>query len=337
MPFYTARYRTRIEKSYPVRVITPMFLGGADNNKAEIRASSFKGLIRFWWRAFQSFNNPAELKKMEGLIFGSAVDKEMTRSSISLFITNINGKPEKKRFNFGGTFNIKGHNLFILEYLAFGPIVYNRDKKSLECIKEYFPAGTAFTLNIVYSNKDHIIETEKSLACMTCYGGAGSKSRNGYGSLLISNLSAEAIKFADDLVKKNNKSLMNYSSFSNSAETVLFSEHSSWDAALSEIGLVYKNARLATNIDNVKHEVKNRLMIAEPIMESKRMFGKRYSKPMHLSVDYNPENKKYRGRITIMPFKKFIGERQDNFIDVITKLKKNIIALKAKQNVPTIY
>lgn len=33
------------------RLVTPMFLGGADqNNCAELRAPSIKGALRFWYR-----------------------------------------------------------------------------------------------------------------------------------------------------------------------------------------------------------------------------------------------------------------------------------------------
>ena len=34
------------------RIVTPMFCGGAEQ-QAEFRLASFKGLLRFWWRAFE--------------------------------------------------------------------------------------------------------------------------------------------------------------------------------------------------------------------------------------------------------------------------------------------
>ncbi|HPU57120.1 MAG TPA: type III-B CRISPR module RAMP protein Cmr1, partial [Verrucomicrobiota bacterium] len=34
------------------RIVTPMFLGGANpESQAELRISSIKGALRFWWRA----------------------------------------------------------------------------------------------------------------------------------------------------------------------------------------------------------------------------------------------------------------------------------------------
>src|SRR5579885_2907482 len=38
-----------IEAEY--RALTPMFCAGADPNQPELRAPSFKGVLRFWWRA----------------------------------------------------------------------------------------------------------------------------------------------------------------------------------------------------------------------------------------------------------------------------------------------
>jgi CRISPR-associated protein Cmr1 len=33
------------------QVTTPLFCGGADGSSAELRPSSVKGVLRFWWRA----------------------------------------------------------------------------------------------------------------------------------------------------------------------------------------------------------------------------------------------------------------------------------------------
>ena len=40
---------TKIDVTY--KVVTPMFCGGADIEKAELRIASFKGVLRYWWRA----------------------------------------------------------------------------------------------------------------------------------------------------------------------------------------------------------------------------------------------------------------------------------------------
>lgn len=63
----------RIDATY--RVATPLFCSGADPNRAEIRLPSFKGALRFWWRALawpRYGGNLGEIQKQEDALFGSA-------------------------------------------------------------------------------------------------------------------------------------------------------------------------------------------------------------------------------------------------------------------------
>ena len=57
------------------RVITPMFLGGAEPTaEAELRLPSFKGALRFWWRALMwgEVGDIGELRRREAELFGSS-------------------------------------------------------------------------------------------------------------------------------------------------------------------------------------------------------------------------------------------------------------------------
>ncbi|WP_201721812.1 type III-B CRISPR module RAMP protein Cmr1 [Desulfotomaculum copahuensis] len=40
--------------TFECRVLTPMFIAGADGLTPEFRAPSLKGAMRFWWRAVQA-------------------------------------------------------------------------------------------------------------------------------------------------------------------------------------------------------------------------------------------------------------------------------------------
>lgn len=68
-------------------VVTPMFLGGADGKSVELRASSIKGALRFWWRAMHGDLDTKDLYKKECEIFGGGGDKA-TRSAFSIRIIN---------------------------------------------------------------------------------------------------------------------------------------------------------------------------------------------------------------------------------------------------------
>jgi CRISPR-associated protein Cmr1 len=80
---------TRIEVIY--RVTTPCFCGGADGRHAEFRLPSFKGVLRFWWRALawsRFTGDLAAIKKCEDRLFGSAAGGR-SRVSMSLASTAV--------------------------------------------------------------------------------------------------------------------------------------------------------------------------------------------------------------------------------------------------------
>ena len=57
------------------RVTTPLFCAGTDPNRAELRLPSFKGALRFWWRALAPLRWGDDLeviRRQENEIFGSA-------------------------------------------------------------------------------------------------------------------------------------------------------------------------------------------------------------------------------------------------------------------------
>jgi len=59
-------------------------MGGANPNQHELRPASFKGVMRFWWRAINGDLPLNKLKKQEDEIFGSTEKK----SSFSIKIKN---------------------------------------------------------------------------------------------------------------------------------------------------------------------------------------------------------------------------------------------------------
>jgi CRISPR-associated protein Cmr1 len=56
--------------TFHCKVITPMFLAGADGQTPELRAPSIKGAMRFWWRAMNGHLPLEEMRKKEEAIFG---------------------------------------------------------------------------------------------------------------------------------------------------------------------------------------------------------------------------------------------------------------------------
>ncbi|CAA7602817.1 CRISPR-associated protein Cmr1 [Acididesulfobacillus acetoxydans] len=70
---------------FQYRTVSPLFLYGAGSALPELRAPSFKGMLRFWWRAVQAEDDIQELRRREGEIFGGTGTGE-GRSSFSLRI-----------------------------------------------------------------------------------------------------------------------------------------------------------------------------------------------------------------------------------------------------------
>ncbi len=56
-----------------LETVTPLFLAGADNQTPELRAASFRGVLRFWFRALAGARTErvAELQQLESAAFGS--------------------------------------------------------------------------------------------------------------------------------------------------------------------------------------------------------------------------------------------------------------------------
>lgn len=168
---------------FTCKVLTPMFLNGADGQTPEIRAPSIKGAIRFWWRALNGHLPLLDvldkqekgkvivkgLKSLETEIFGGSGDTVQRSNVIIQVIPNgklqtsthelVPHKPFMKgdAFNPGSTFDVK-----------------------LTLLKEI--KGEK---DILYFGLDHL----KSIFMLSCYlGGLGKRVRRGMGSVDILNI-----------------------------------------------------------------------------------------------------------------------------------------------------
>lgn len=68
---------------FSVELISPMFLRGPDNETPELRPPSFKGVLRYWWRAAKVIPVP-QLHEQEGRIFGSAAGEGGRQSTVQV-------------------------------------------------------------------------------------------------------------------------------------------------------------------------------------------------------------------------------------------------------------
>lgn len=305
-----------------LRFITPAFIGGPEISSAELRPPSIKGMLRFWWRAANAGKfGLNELKLNESWIFGDASGNGRVSSFLIRVISDrLNNNLSKDNFprNNYALYTVKGHRLNILEYLAYGTYSYDRTQRRNVFEREYIKPGLSFELFFSLpdraESKEVIQELYSALAAWSCFGGLGSKSRNGFGSFAIENadghpLLAQLMQLSPASYFKKllyNTGLPEFTAFSNKAR--LFKTRqvfSSWDACLARLGHVYREARLS--IEN-KHNYELRQYIGAPIIVNKTQYSLlgRRAKPYFLKV--YKEKDGYAGYILHLPSHYYLGD-----------------------------
>lgn len=180
--------------SLKVKVLTPMFLGGAKGH-AELRPAPFKAALRYWWRLTQPQQNYEKLLKTEQELFGGTFQNkekkiEPLKSYVSVHVAGQisidNGKTNfetDKKILHPEVKNFKGHPKKInsLVYLGMGPIFWNKNARQMEYNKSRIRSGTEFKLNIGFpKNNSDIIKAVSLLHHFGCIGG---RNRNSWGSI----------------------------------------------------------------------------------------------------------------------------------------------------------
>jgi len=189
-------------------VVTPMFLAGAHQDEAEFRLPSFKGALRFWWRALAWRKYDGDLSKIwsvENSVFGSPksnpdhdnkTDPTHEKWGQSKFQLRTDFEPSElveagnvlkmgRRKKVGPGARYFGYGLME----AFGD---NAGELSRPCIA----AGDSFEVKATFS--PHATAEQREAVKMAfrglgLFGGLGSRSQNGWGSVALTRLDGEVI------------------------------------------------------------------------------------------------------------------------------------------------
>jgi len=182
------------------RLATPAYLGGAPDgadHPAELRVPSLLGVLRFWWRALEwgrivaahpplagepferRYAPPlVELRRREDRLFGAAARRQGPGQGLVLARLIDVAKPN-------GT---AGRPANGAAYLAGQGL---RRRGALA-------AGTGFTLRFVVrprsaapATPEELASLARALRCLGLLGGVGSRSRHGYGSLVLEALACD--------------------------------------------------------------------------------------------------------------------------------------------------
>lgn len=145
-------------ETFEIELITPMFLHGADGVTPELRPPSFKGVLRFWWRAVKVLPI-SDLQRQEAQLFGSSgeIATNSGKSPLAIRIQNSNLKWSKHK-----------------------PVPHKNFK-----LKAFDP-NQNFKLKIIFQNNlisNQVQEIISSVKIMVYLGGIGQRARRGLGSI----------------------------------------------------------------------------------------------------------------------------------------------------------
>lgn len=171
------------------RITTPMFLGGAQQqaDSEQFRNASFKGALRFWWRALNWGRVLREaggdttqalrtLHDQEGALFGLASDGEHSRqSAVQIVSTLRDAKRVEQGSDLPGVGYLLGLGLYHFRERVLRPYIQGGEVT----ITLRFKPGTAAA---------DIDAVRQAAIALGFFGGLGSRARKGLGSMALQSL-----------------------------------------------------------------------------------------------------------------------------------------------------
>jgi CRISPR-associated protein Cmr1 len=155
-------------------IVTPMFLGDADQKATAIRPTAIKGALRFWWRAMNGHLDLKALAEKEAKLFGST-------NSGGVFSLAVSESKIKKNDS-----NPSGERDPAIGVPRFGALHYLLGQ-GLNATRNAIIEGQ-FTLKLVFiakAKESDRQEIEQALQLFGVLGSLGSRARHGWGSVSL--------------------------------------------------------------------------------------------------------------------------------------------------------
>lgn len=172
---------------------TPMFIAGANPQEPELTPTGFKGVMRFWWRALNwsriRINSETkeqalkELHQQEAELFGLASGDNKGGQGICLV--------DALSLSTSRTWQVRADNG--IKYLM-GQGLKNRTA---------FADQQQFSVTLTVNQKAYIEKIKDVLILIGLVGGFGSRSRHGFGSVTLTDLTIENIQGDQDSLTIN--------------------------------------------------------------------------------------------------------------------------------------
>ena len=241
------------------RVVTPLFLGDGRQSPQAMRVPSVKGALRFWWRALnwerlavgsRGGVDPGEalqrLHDEEAFIFGCAASEERPGLGQGRVLMQL-GEPPKGTVVADYPKNQTGAG-----YLGFG-LFPMKETRGRSGIKEggSFSLRMRFKPDLTATQRDQVNE---ALKAWSLFGGLGSRSRRGFGSIHLESIDGELLgcanlgeyrdRAAHLLARFQGKDLPPFTAFSGRSRFEVIATANDARGALEKAGHKYKSFRV---------------------------------------------------------------------------------------------
>ncbi len=302
-----------VKREYQLELVTPAFLGGADQS-AQWRTAGIKALIRQWWRVVWTAENPNktvnDMRAAEAVRFGSVQDGLNQKAQIHI---RFDEEPKNTASAVSGIRNDQNQSL---QYLGFGPFVQPSNPNS----KKALNVGLKIKFKVLVQGKDEIQtaqftqEIDQTMFLIAQFGALGSRSNNAWGSLHITG----------DIQPQD---LKTYS------QSLVQCLQSDWKKAIAtdQQGLMIWQTPPLQNTDDVMKRLKTfrkdghnyiakqqgqRPLINAPVK------GNQNRNPSQFILKVLKEDGKFRGQVTLLAHK-WCNENQD-LMGLVTKIASNL-------------
>lgn len=310
----------RLEAKF--EIITPMFLGDADQKASSIRPTAIKGALRFWWRAMNAHLSLEQIAKEEARLFGSTSHQGVF--SINVFETQPIGSGDT-------SWPIKDPNA-PSSYLGYGLVGDNQNPH-----REAIKSGIVFSVQLLFSPTSSDLDRasiRKALEAFGIFGSLGSRARRGFGSIQLLTLNEKpfiqiGLSTIRDWFKSNldeslqKSSSLAFTGFSQDSQFAMphaniNKSYTDFKTCHASLGLIYKNARAPIKPTRL------RAVFGLPLKNVNESL--RRASPMFIKVIKNTP-KTYQGLFLYLP-SQFHPEYTQADFDYIKPMLKEIKAEK---------
>ena len=211
--------KARAEFTCTLELVTPAFLSGAnhdDPSGCDLRPATLRGQLRWWWRTMHAGHlDPASLRQLETAIWGDS----KTGGAVRIELEPLSPKQGQRfdKFQFAsvtdrcseyGIPNATDSKKVAagIAYLAFGMDEAAKDHAGNKTRKQRFcmEQAAGWRIRLIargmasYDSDSILTQAKSALFLLARFGGVGSKSRNGFGSLQLFDAESDSLQVCLD-------------------------------------------------------------------------------------------------------------------------------------------